>query len=115
MSETADIARPGADRLRDLKRSALSAISDARAAGFTVGEDLSISDTSLMPVGPALAARQAQADEFAANIHGRAAALSLADHDVAANQMTPEQPKAQVVDAAKEIVGVLKLPVVSAY
>lgn len=36
-------------------------------------------------------------------------------NDGTANQMTPEQSKAQVVDAAKEIVGILKLPVVSAY
>lgn len=38
----------------------------------------------------------------------------MTDHGVA-NPMTPEQSKAQVVDAAKEIVGILQVPVQSAY
>jgi len=99
LTAAADIARRGADRLGDLKRSALSAISDARAAGFTVGEDLSVSDNSVLPVGPALAARQAQAEEFAADIHTRAAALSLADHEVAASISAVLAPLAEVVFA----------------
>jgi pimeloyl-ACP methyl ester carboxylesterase len=97
VTKAADIARRGADRLGDLKRSALSAIGDARAAGFTVGEDLSVSDNSVLPVGPALAARRALAEEHAAAIHARAAALSLADHEVAASISAALAPLAEVV------------------
>lgn len=99
LAEAADIARRGADRLGDLKRSALSAINDARAAGFTVGEDLSISDNSLTPVGPALAARQAQAERLAAEILARAAALGLADAEVAADIGAALAPLAEVAFA----------------
>lgn len=95
LTEAADAARRGADRLDDLKRSALSAVGDARAAGFTVGEDLSVTDRSVA-VGPALAARQAQAEEFAADIRARAVALSLADHEVAANIGAALAPLAEV-------------------
>lgn len=38
----------------------------------------------------------------------------MTDHGVA-NPMSPEQSRAQVVDAAKEIVSILELPVVSAH
>lgn len=47
-------------------------------------------------------------------ITGCGATNKMTNHGVD-NSMTPEQSKAQVVDAAKEIVGTLKLPVVSAY
>lgn len=97
LTEAADTASRGADRLHYLKSSALCAIDDARAAGFVVGEDLSVSDTYAIPVGPALAARQALAEKYAADIHARAAALSLADHDVAANISAALAPLAEVV------------------
>ncbi len=99
LTEAAGIASRGADRLDYLKRMALDAVGEARAAGFTVGEDLSVSDNSLLPVGPALAARQAQAQQFAADIHARATALSLADHEVAANIAAGLAPLAEVVFA----------------
>ena len=83
--EAANIARRGADQLDYLKRMAFDAVDEARAAGFTVGEDLSLSDRSLTPLGPAFAARQAQAQTLAAQIQLRAAALSAADHEIAAN------------------------------
>ena len=51
LTEAAGIARRGADTLNYLKRDALDAVQQARAAGFTVGEDLSVSDNSLLPVG----------------------------------------------------------------
>jgi hypothetical protein len=79
----AEIARRGADQLGYLKRMALAAVDDARTAGFDVGEDLSVSDRSLVPLGPAFAARQAQAQTLAAEIRLRAAALSAADHEIA--------------------------------
>lgn len=96
LTEAADIARRGADRLGELKRSVLSAIGAARAAGFTVGEDLSLLDNSVL-VGPELAARQALAEKYAAEIHYRAAALSLMDHEVAANISAALAPLAEVV------------------
>jgi len=49
LTEAAGIARRGADRLDYLKRDTLAAIEQARAAGFTVGEDLSVSDNSPLP------------------------------------------------------------------
>ena len=98
LTEAARIASRGADRLDYLKRMALDAVSEAQAAGFTVGEDLSVSDTSLT-LGPELAARQAQAQEFAVDIHARAVALSLADHEVAASISAALAPLAEVVFA----------------
>lgn len=80
----AELARRGADRLDYLKRAAVTAIEDAEAAGFTVGEDLSLTDTRSFPVGPALDTRQRQAEALAGEIHSHAAALGLADHEVAA-------------------------------
>ena len=85
LSEAAAIARRGADQLDSLKRIMLDAVDEARAAGFTVAEDLSLSDRSLTALGPAFAARQAQAQTLVAQIHLRAAALSAADHEIAAN------------------------------
>lgn len=106
LTEAAGIASRGADQLLYLKRSALAAIDDARADGFVVGEDLSVSDDSVLPVGPLLAARQALAEEHAAEIHARAAALSLADHVVAANISAALAPLAEVVfDDAQEWTG----------
>jgi hypothetical protein len=96
LTEAAEIARRGADRLDYLKRDALDAIQQARATGFTVGEDLSVSDNSLLTAGPALAARQSQAQLFAADIYTRAAALSLADNEIAAKIAATIEPLAGV-------------------
>ncbi len=85
LTGAAAVARRGADHLDSLKRAALDAIDEARTAGFDVGEDLSLSDRSLTPIGAAFAARQAQAQRLAAEIHLRAAALSAADHEIAGN------------------------------
>jgi len=79
LSEAATIARRGADQLDYLKRQAIEAIQEARAAGFTVGEDLSVTDTSKYSGFRVAAVRQ-----FAATIATRAAALSTADKDIAA-------------------------------
>lgn len=73
LHSAAGVVRRGADRLDYLKRMAVLAIDDAEAAGFTVGEDLSLTDTRVFPVGPALQARQAQAEALAGEIHTRAA------------------------------------------
>ncbi len=90
--EAAALARRGADELDYLKRSALDAVDKARTAGFTVGEDLSVSDRSVVPLGPAFAVRQAQAQTLAAEIRIRAAALSAADHRIAAKITTATAP-----------------------
>lgn len=44
LSDAATIARRGADQLDYLKRKAVEAINEAHEAGFTVGEDLSVTD-----------------------------------------------------------------------
>lgn len=79
LQEAATIARRGADQLDYLKRQAIEAINDARAAGFHVGEDLSVTDTSNYSGLRIAAVRQ-----HGATIAARAAALSTADKDVAA-------------------------------
>lgn len=78
LTDSAAIARRGADQLDYLKRQAMEAIAEAREAGFTVGEDLSVTDTSKYS-GLRIAAMR----QFAATIATRAAALSTADKDIA--------------------------------
>lgn len=107
--EAANVARRGADQLVHHKQATMAAVEAARAAGFNVSEDLSLSDRSRVPLGPAFAARQAQAQHHAAEIHLRAAALSAADHEIAAKitaataplsgiAFDEEQPGVQLVD-----------------
>jgi len=96
LHSAAGVARRGADRLDYLKRMAVLAIDDAEAAGFTVGENLSLTDTRVFPVGPALQARQAQAEALAGEIHTRAAALGLADREVAASIGAALSPLSEV-------------------
>ncbi|MCV7227841.1 hypothetical protein [Mycolicibacterium komossense] len=79
LSEAAAVARRGADQLDYLKRQTVEAITDAREAGFTVGEDLSVTDTSKNG-GLRIAAMR----QHAGTITARAAALSAADKDIAA-------------------------------
>ncbi|WP_243841495.1 hypothetical protein [Mycobacterium sp. DL592] len=79
LSEAAAVARRGADRLDYLKRQTVEAINEAREAGFTVGDDLSVTDTSKNN-GLRIAAMRQHAGAIAA----RAAALSAADKDIAA-------------------------------
>src|SRR5271157_2858462 len=59
--------------------------SSASDAGFTVGEDLSVTDTRTSRTTAELAARQAQAQVLAADIRSRAGALIGADNEVAGN------------------------------
>ena len=56
----------------------------------------------------------AQAAVAVTLVSGCGAVNSMTNHGVA-NPMTPEQSKAQVTDAAKEIVGILGLPASSGY
>ncbi|MFZ0834379.1 MAG: hypothetical protein WAM92_15125, partial [Mycobacterium sp.] len=64
-------ARTGASQLNTARELVLSAVNDARTAGFNVGEDYSV--TSREPVALSMhAAAQAQAQTFAAKIRGYA-------------------------------------------
>jgi hypothetical protein len=83
LSEAAAVARRGADQLDYLKRHAIDAIDEAREAGFTVGEDLSVTDTSKYS-----GFRMVAVQQFAATIAARAAALSAADREIGAKITT---------------------------
>jgi hypothetical protein len=83
LNDAATVARRGADQLDYLKRQAIDAIEEAREAGFTVGEDLSVTDTSAYSGLRIAAVRQ-----HAATIATRAAALGVADKDIAAKIST---------------------------
>lgn len=74
----AAVARRGADQLDYLKRQAIDAINDAQEAGFAVGEDLSVTDTSAFGEF-----RTGLAQQHATTIAARAAALGAADNEIA--------------------------------
>jgi hypothetical protein len=77
-------ARSGAGEIEGARQLALEAVEDARTAGFTVGEDLSV--TSQVGGPPALqAARQVQAQTLAAAIRASAENLASVDTEVAGN------------------------------
>jgi hypothetical protein len=79
------IARQQAGELERLHNSVRYAIEDAEDAGFAVGEDLSVTDIHASSNLAELAARQAQAQVFAADIRQRASLLIAADADAAGN------------------------------
>jgi hypothetical protein len=85
---TSRIARQQAGELERLRNQVLYAVEDAHNAGFAVGEDLSVTDTRTSRTTAELAARQAQAQVFAADIRSRAGALVGADTAVASNLTT---------------------------
>ena len=87
LRQAAGIARNGASDISAAQRRVLYGVEDAQNAGFTVGEDLSVTDTrSTSPVERA--ARQAQAEAFAADIRLRAEQLESADVKVAGQLTT---------------------------
>jgi hypothetical protein len=76
------VARAGADEIRSAKAAVLAAMQRAEQAGFTVGEDFSV--TSRKAASPAaMAARQAQAQALATDIRARVGELIAADQQVA--------------------------------
>ena len=83
LQEAAKTARIGASDLDAARSRVRYAVEDTRAAGFDVGEDLSVTDRSTGGTAAARAARQAQAQTFAADIGQRAAQLVGLDHQVA--------------------------------
>lgn len=86
LHDSAAIARRGAETLYSAKRSVLDAVEEARAAGYVVGEDLSVRS----PRGGLTA--QAQARAFAAHIQARAAQLAVHDKEIAANITSSTAP-----------------------
>jgi hypothetical protein len=89
-------AHNGADDIRWAKHQALSRIANAEAAGFLVGEDLSVTDRSVTPLmGQARALRQAQAEAFAADIRSTASNLAAVDNAVARKVVAALSPLRQ--------------------
>ncbi|OMC17181.1 hypothetical protein [Mycobacterium sp. SP-6446] len=82
LRQAAGIARNGASDISAAQRRVLYGIEDAQNAGFTVGEDLSVTDTR-STTARERAARQAQAEAFATDIRLRAEQLEGADAKVA--------------------------------
>ncbi len=76
------IARRGATEIAEARRLVLRTVESAEAAGFSVGEDCSVTDPRLYDVGTA-AARQAQAEAFATDLRARVGALAATDSRVA--------------------------------
>lgn len=86
LRQAAGIARNGASDISAAQRRVLYGVEDAQNAGFTVGEDLSVTDTR--STSPAeRAARQAQAETFAADLRLRVEQLEGADTKVS-SQLT---------------------------
>jgi len=85
LREAASIARTGASGLEAARSRVRYAVEDARAAGFDVGEDLSVTDRSRGGSAAHRAMRQAQAESFAGTIGQRAVQLVNLDTQVGQN------------------------------
>ncbi|MBS4727022.1 hypothetical protein MSM1_01085 [Mycobacterium sp. SM1] len=81
--ETAGIARRGDEALPALRDEVLEAMADARADGFDVGEDYSVTDRSRGGSSAFRAARQSAARGHSAFMRHRVAALVAKDHEIA--------------------------------
>ena len=78
------IARAGANEISEAKRLVLRVVDAAEGAGFTVGEDFSVTDPNLYDPVTA-AARQAQAEALATDLRASVGTLMCADGTVAAD------------------------------
>jgi hypothetical protein len=83
LEEAAKAARIGASDLYAARARVRLAVEDARAAGFDVGEGLSVTDRSTGGSAAQRAVRQAQAETFAADIRQRSTQLVGLDQQVA--------------------------------
>ncbi|AXN51410.1 hypothetical protein DSM43518_04954 [Mycobacterium marinum] len=83
LRQAAGIARDGASGISAAQRRVLYAIEDAQNVGFTVGEDLSVTDTRSSGTAAEQVARHAQAQAFAGDIRLRAEQLDAAEVKVA--------------------------------
>jgi hypothetical protein len=81
--EAARVTRSGASDLDAASARVRYAVEDARAAGFDVGEDLSVTDRRNSATAAERAARQAQAQAFAGDIRQRATQLVALDQQIA--------------------------------
>jgi hypothetical protein len=84
LHEAAGIARRGGEQLQEGKAAVLEAVNEARAAGFDVGEDYSVTDCSQGGLTEFRAQRRAQAEGHAAFIGHRVGALMANDQEIAA-------------------------------
>lgn len=85
LRQAAAIARTGASDLDAASSRVRYAVEDAQAAGFDVGEDLSVTDRSTGGSAAQRAVRQSQAETFAGNIGQRAVQLVNLDAQVGQN------------------------------
>ncbi|ORW04875.1 hypothetical protein AWC15_02660 [Mycobacterium lacus] len=83
LHQAATIARRGDEALRACHEAVLEAVCDARAEGFEVGEDYSVSDRSSGGSAEFRAARVAAAQGHASFIRHRVGALVAKDHEIA--------------------------------
>lgn len=83
LSEAAQVARVGASELYAVRARLRHAVEDAEAAGFDVGEDLSVTDRYVWASADDRSVRQEEADSFAVEIHQRAVQLVGLDQQVA--------------------------------
>jgi len=83
LQAAASVARGGASDLDAARARVQYAVEDARAAGFEVGEDLSVTDRMSGGSAPQRVARQAAAQAFAGDIGQRAGQLVALDAQVA--------------------------------
>jgi hypothetical protein len=85
LREAASVARRGASDISAAHGRVMYVVEDAQNAKFNVSEDLSVTDKLNVRNGAQRAARQAQAQAFAADIRSRAGELSALDTEVATN------------------------------
>lgn len=88
----AGCATNGAGDVAWAKRQVLDAVTEAEEAGFTVGQDFSVTDKSAGSLLRSTAARQQQAQAFATEISTRVQALVAVDKAVAAQITTAMAP-----------------------
>ena len=79
----AGVARSSDDQIEAAKRAVLAAVAATEEAGFTVGEDFSVTSRQTGDAS-VIAARQAQAEAFAAEIRARVVQLIALDQEAAA-------------------------------
>ncbi len=84
LRDAAKILRMAGENEGFAKAAALRAVAEATAAGYVVGEDLSVTDTMKYTSWDQAKARRDAAREFAAEIRAEAASLMRIDQDIAA-------------------------------
>jgi hypothetical protein len=82
------IAREGAGTIGAAQRRVLYAVEDARDDGFTVAEDLSVTDASTSCTPAEQVSRRVQAQALTGDIRQRATQLITLEHEVAAENTT---------------------------